>query len=108
MQEKRLGQSQIASGSRTTLYTLPSNKTAIVKTIIITNTTSSDATISIWDVKNGDSYGDSNAIVKDLNVPANDFVQIITYIVLDTAGDTLQAEAGTASAITINVYGAEV
>ena len=108
MQEKRLGQSQIANGSRTTLYTLGAEKTAIVKTIIITNTTSSDATISIWDVKNGGSYGDSNALLKALNVLANDFVQIITYIVLDTTGDTIQAEAGTASAITINIYGAEI
>ena len=108
MEEKRLAQEQIANGSQTTLYTLAANTTAIFKTIIITNTTSSDATVSIWDVKDGDSYGDSNAIVNDLNVPANDFVQIITYLIQDTEGDALKAEAGTASAITINAYGAEI
>jgi len=108
MQEKRLGQSQIANGSRTTLYTLGASTTAIFKTIIITNTTDTDASISIWDIKDGDSYGDDNAILKDLNVPANDFVQIITYLIQDTEGDTLQAEAGTATAITINAYGAEI
>jgi len=108
MQEKKLGQSQIANGSRTTLYTLAADTTAIVKTIIITNTTSIAATISIWDVPNAGSYGDANAILKDLNVPANDFVQIITYLPLSTAGDTIQSEAGTASSITINIYGAEI
>ena len=108
MEEKRLSQAQIANGSRTTLYTLAADTTAIFKTIIITNTTSSDATVSVWDVKDGDSYGDGNAILSDLNIPANDFVQIITYLILDTEGDSIQAEAGTASAITISAYGAEV
>ena len=108
MEEKRLGQSQIANGSRTTLYTLGASLTGIIKTIIITNTTGTDATISIWDIKNGGSYGNANAILKDLNVPANDFVQITTYLILDTEGDSIQAEAGTATAITINMYGAEI
>lgn len=106
--EKKLGQSQIANGSRTTLYTVPASTTAIVKTIIMTNTTASDATISVWHVPNGGSYGDSNALVDTLTIPANDFTQISTYVVMDTAGDTLQAEAGTASAITISVYGATI
>jgi len=106
--EKKLGQGQIASGSRTTLYTVPASTDAIVKTIIITNTTATAATISIWHVPNGGSYGDTNAIVKTLNIPANDFTQINTYLIMDTTGDTLQAEAGTASAITMSVYGAEL
>jgi len=108
MQEKKLGQSQIANGSRTTLYTLGADTTAIVKTIIITNTTGTDATISVWDIPNGDSYEDANAIIKDLNIPANDFVQIITYLPLATEGDSILAEAGTATAITISIYGAEI
>ena len=108
MQEKKLGQSQIATGTRTTLYTLGADTTAIVKTIIITNTTAIDTAISIWDIPNGGSFGDGNAIIKDLNVPANDFVQIITYLPLATAGDSIQAEAGTTTSITISLYGAEI
>ena len=106
--EKRLGQGQIANGSRTTLYTVPSSTTGIIKSINIANTTASPVTISIWHVPNGGSYGDSNAILKTLTIPANDFTHINTYMPMNTAGDTLQAEAGTATAITISVYGAEI
>ena len=106
MLEKRLAQAQIASGAQTTLYTAAT--TAIFKTLIITNTTDSETTVSIWDVKNGETYGDNNAIVKDLRIPANEFVQITTYLIQDTAGDTLQAEAGATASITINAYGAEI
>ena len=108
MQEKRLAQAQIASGSQTTLYTLGADTTAIFKTIIITNTTSNSETISIWDVQSGSVYGDDNAIIKDLSIPANDFTQLTTYLILDTEDDAMLAEAGTGSAITINAYGAEV
>ena len=68
-QEKRLGYGQLASGSQTTLYTVPAATTGIVKTIIITNTTATDATVELWHVDSGGSVGDTNKILDDFTVP---------------------------------------
>lgn len=106
--EKRLGQAQISSASNTTLYTVPSSKKAVAKDFIITNTTSTDATVSLWLVPNGDSSADGNAVLKDFNIPANEIVHLSLYQVLETAGDTIQALAGTTTSITITISGAEI
>jgi hypothetical protein len=103
--DKRLGQAQIASGSQTTLLTVGAGENVKVKCIIVVNTTATDRTVELWDVKNGASPTDANKVLPDLTVPANDIVHIWTFIVMDTAGDTLQAEASAASAITIHVHG---
>jgi len=96
----------------TTLYTAPANTTnqpspyatAIIKEILICNTTSSAATITIG--INGTAA--ANQIVGTLSVAGND-TKILTGI--DTclsAGDTIQALQGTASAITLLISGVEV
>ncbi|GBE19325.1 hypothetical protein BMS3Abin17_00048 [archaeon BMS3Abin17] len=106
--EKKLGQNQINNVSNTTLYTVPTGKKGIIRAMILTNTTASDATISIWHVPNASSSADSNSLFKTFSVPANDFVHIYTYVVMDTVGDKIDALAGTASAITVSLYGAEI
>lgn len=68
---KRLGQSQIQDTSPETLYTVPSSSSTILSVLVIANTTSSDATISVWHVPNAGSPGDSNAILKDVTISAN-------------------------------------
>lgn len=68
---KKLGQSQIQSASAETLYTVPASTSTVLSVLVIANTTSSDATISVWHVPNGGSAGDDNAIIKTITVPAN-------------------------------------
>ena len=104
--EKTLGQSQIATGSQTTIVT--ATATDIIKTIFIVNTTATDATIEMWLVPNGDSVGDANKLLDDYTIPANDFMQISTYMPMETTGDTLQAEASAATTLTVNVFGASI
>ena len=70
--EKQLGQAQIASGARTTIYTVPASTDTIVRDLMIVNTTATDRTISVWLVPNGAGYGDSNCIVRSETVYAND------------------------------------
>lgn len=106
--EKQLGQAQIASGSKTTLYTVPASTVGIVRDMVIVNTTGTDRTIEVWLVPNGGSAGDDNCIIAGVPVWANDHLHWRGWQVLDTAGDTIQAEAEAASAITITVSGAEV
>lgn len=106
--EKKLGQAQISDASPTTLYTVGSGKKGIVKDIIITNTTATAATVSIWLVPSGGSPDDTNAIMKNWNVPANDMAHFSMWQVLETEGDTIQAQAGTTTSITITISGAEI
>ena len=104
--EKTLGRAQIASGSQTTIFT--ATATDIIKTLWIVNTTTTDRTIEMWVVPNGGAVNDNNKILDAFTIPANDFMQIITYMPLDTTGDTLQAEASAASALTVSVFGASI
>lgn len=67
----QLGQAQIASGSQTTLYTVPSSTTTVAAEFIIANTTSTNRTVNIWRVPNAGAISDSNAIAKGVMVPAN-------------------------------------
>jgi len=106
-QEKNLGQAQIASGSNTTLYTVPASTTAIVKDMQIVNTTGSSATITIWLDPDGTTADDTTALIKDWAVPANDFLHWSGFKVME-AGATIKATAGTASAITVTIDGAEI
>ena len=106
-QEKNLGQAEIANGSNTTLYTVPASTVAIVKDIQIVNTTGTAATITIWIDPDGTTADDTTAIIKDWSVPANDFLHWSGFKVM-TATATIKATAGTASAITVTIDGAEI
>ena len=104
IQEKILGQSTILSASNSTIYTVPADTTAIVKTIWITNTTASDVTIELWV---GAAAGDANKLMEGFTIPANDFVQVITYIPM-AATNTIQAKGSTNVALSVGVYGVEI
>lgn len=108
IQEKTLGQSSITNSGTTTIYTVPASTTTVVKTIWICNTTTSDVTLELWNVPNGDSAADANKLMDGVTIPASDFIQVITYLPLETAGDTIQATGSTNNALTINIYGAEI
>lgn len=93
--------------SNTTLATVPSNKTWIVKQIMLTNTTSSDATVTLYLVPSGSSASASNMIVPGITIYAKSVVTIDLSQVM-TAGDFFVGIQGTANAITIVISGVEV
>jgi len=105
--EKSLGQATIASGSNTTLYTVPAATTGIVKDIHICNVTATAADITVWVDVDGTAATDSEAIIKEWSVPANEFLHWDGYIIM-SAASTIKATAGTGSAITVTVSGAEI
>jgi hypothetical protein len=105
--EKTLGQAQIATGSATTLYTAPASTRAIVKDIQVCNVTAAAVTITIWVDPDGTGATDAEAILESYSIPAQDFLHWSGYLVLQAAA-TIKAQAGTGSAITITVSGAEL
>lgn len=95
------------STSLGTLYTVPANTKTIVKQIILSNTTGTDATVTLHFVPNGQTAGNENKIFSTLTVTANNTGIFDLSAVLE-AGDTIQAVQGTANAITIHISGVEV
>lgn len=93
--------------SLSTLYTVPDGYKVIIKNIMLINTTSTDAKITIYFVPSGDSANNTNMIISDYAVIANDTVVIDLSAVLES-GDTIQAIQTTSGAVTVYVSGVEV
>jgi hypothetical protein len=84
-----------------TLYTVPANKIAVIKTIHATNVTATAATVTM-------SIGgstDAAMWVKGLSVPANDAYDWIGEELVLAAGETIQGLQGTTAAITVTLSG---
>jgi hypothetical protein len=90
-----------------TLYTVPASTKTIVKNITLTNTTASDATVTVNFVPSGGIAGVANRIISTHTVTANNTTIIDLSAVLET-GDTIQALQGTANAVTVYISGVEV
>lgn len=99
-----IGQPGTAIG---TLYTVPASTNTIIKNIMLCNTTAIDATLTIHFVPSAGTAGVTNKVISTYTVKANDTVVIDLSAVL-SAGDTVQALQGTASAITTYLSGVEV
>ena len=69
---KRLGVAQLTgSGTQDIIYTVPASTSTVCMMIVIANTSASARTIKLWDVENGGSPGDANAILGTIAIPAN-------------------------------------
>ena len=93
--------------SASTIYTAPASTTTIIKNILICNTTTSAATVTLNLVASAGSAAASNRILSTYNVNASDTVAIDLSGVLAT-GDFISAVQGTSSALTLHITGVEV
>lgn len=100
----KMAQSNVASTTETTVYTVPGATSAIVKEIVISNITNAAATLSISIVPSAGAAGDTNRILKDLSFPANSISTLDIMQVMAT-GDFISIKQGTASAICCTVSG---
>lgn len=104
--QKRLYQGQPGTAEGT-LYTVPASTSAIVKEIIMTNITTTAATVSISVVPSGGTAGATNRIIEGLTIPAND-IKVAPLSTVLNAGDFLSGLQGIASAITVTISGVEI
>jgi hypothetical protein len=101
--EKRLiSPTSLTTSASTALYTVPTGYTAIVKQIVVTNTTGTAATFTMY--IGAASAG--NALFSGTSVAANDTVIINLSQVLGT-GEILRALSGTNAALNLTVSGVE-
>ena len=91
-----------------TLYTCSNTagRWAIIKNIVIANTTASAATITIYTVATGGSPSDDNVLVKELEVKGRSVVVLDVAVPL-SENETIRALQGTAGAICLTIGGVE-
>lgn len=95
-----------AASTLTTLYTVPASTQAVVSTINVCNTASTDATYRIAVVPNGVSITNANYIVFNATIAGNETVAFTQGITMDS-GDLLRVFASTAS-IAFNAFKMEI
>lgn len=104
---KILGQSAPADTNNADLYTVPASTEAVISTLLVTNTTGTDATCRIFARVAGAAAAASNAIIYDGTVGANDFKAITVGITL-AATDVVSVQSGTGNALTFQAFGSEI
>jgi hypothetical protein len=96
------------SDSETAVYTNPSGTVTYLKSIIVTNYSGDPCDLSVWKVPNGESTENSNILIPGLEITAGDHVAFHygdPGIMMDTNGDKIYVQAGTASKLNIHMYG---
>jgi hypothetical protein len=95
------------SDSATTIYgNVPADHETIIKTIHIVNNHSGAVTITLF-IASSDANAEANCILPAVSMAAGSFATYEGTITMDT-GDYLKGTAGTASQITVTVYGDEI
>ncbi|MFA5040006.1 MAG: hypothetical protein WC464_00030 [Bdellovibrionales bacterium] len=97
-----------AENTQTAQYTATNCKTIIDK-FTVTNTTASNATISVNLIASAGSAGDSNLIIKTRSIAPNEVYTCPELVgqVLESGG-FISTIAGTSSALTISASGREI
>lgn len=107
LQPKTLHRGFVAN-TASTLYTAPSGASsyAIVKEMILCNTTGTAVTVSVYSIENGGSVADNRKILSAVSIDPGTTVVFSMSSVLENAA-TLRAVASSASAVTATVSGVE-
>ena len=103
---KVLGQVNPSATTATTLYTVPSAKSAVVSTISVCNQAGTAATFRIAVRPAGASLAAEHYIVYGATVPASDSTMITVGLTLATT-DVVTVYASSAN-LSFNAYGSEI
>lgn len=107
MIEKKLGQSYPAATTYTTVYTLPASKRAVLRNIVICNTTAAAIDVRVCAVPNGSSPSASNSIYYGFTLDPYLTISKMLWVVLDTTGDYISVYVS-AQGVTFTLSGAEI
>lgn len=85
-----------------TLYTVPASTNVKIVSIVMANTTSSSAIVTINVVPSGNSAAAANQVIPAMSVSGNS-VSTLDSPIFMAAGDFIAGLQGTASAITVTI-----
>lgn len=103
---KVLGQSNPASTTDTTLYTVPASTSAVCSTLSVANISTSATNYRIAIRPAGASIANQHYIAYDVPIPANDAVMLTLGISL-AATDVVTVRAGNAN-LAFSLFGSEI
>lgn len=103
---KVLGQTAPAATTNTTLYTVPTNTSAIISTLNVCNQSTSSATFRIAIRPAGATLSNQHYLLYDTPVPNNDSIAFTMGITL-AASDVITVYASSSS-LSFNLFGSEV
>jgi len=106
--EKQLCQRRDNDTNTHAMYGPPANTIAIIRTIVIANTTGSSATIRLFLDDDGSTYDESTAMMYDVPIPANTTIQLDGFYPMNDPDGNLAYQQGTANALTVTVFGVEI
>ncbi len=108
IQEKQLGQLRPANTTAATLYSPGASTTAIIKSIVVCNTSGSAATFRIFLDDNGTTYDQTTALFYDIAIAADTTIQIDTYYAMNDSTGNLAVRTSVNNALTFTCFGAEI
>ena len=108
MQEKQLGQLRPANTTAASLYSPGAGVTAVIKSIVICNTTASAADFRIFLDDDGTTYDETTAHYFDVPIAANTTIQIDTFWAMNNSAGNLAVRTDTNDALTFTAYGVEI
>jgi len=104
---KILGQAHMTTTSDTDIYTVPAGTETIISTMIVANIGSAATTFNIALRQDGDTLADKHYIAKGVACAAQDSTTLTLGMALE-ATDVVTVAAGTANALSFNLFGAEI
>ena len=107
-QEKQLAQARENSINAVSVYSPGLSTTAIIKEIWLCNTTDTEARYSLFCDDNGTTYDESTALVWEAVLEADGSYRIPCYIPMNNTAGNFAYKQGTANAISISLFGAEI
>lgn len=106
--EKQLGQARPADTNAVSIYSPSSNVTAIIKHVVICNSTVLAATYRLFLDVDGTTYSEVTAHSFDVSLAANTSSFLEVYWIIHNQAGNIAVRSGTANALTFSVYGEEI
>ena len=105
---KQLGQLRPANTTAASLYSPAASTETIVKSIVVCNTSGTDATCRVFVDDDGTTYDETTALLWDVTVTANAAsLTIEVNITMNDSTGNLAVRTGTADALTFTAFGME-
>ena len=102
-----LAQAHLTTTSDTNVYTVGSSTESIISTMIVANIGTVATTFNIAIRPDGETLADKHYIAKEVPIAANDSTTLTLGMTLDSS-DVVTCAAGTANALSFNIFGAEI
>ena len=104
---KQLGQLRPANTTAASLYSPGASVDAVVKSIVICNTSGAAAKARVFHDDNGSTYNETTALAWDINILADATVVLELFVAMDDDTGNLAVRTDTNDALTFTAYGSE-